>query len=83
MFKIQFEKPKIAEEVERLLKKGDGRKKKEERKAWSHKERLLVGILLAATILGSLYFWYKGQGKLPSFNLPKFEAGETIILEEE
>lgn len=81
MLKISFEKPKIAEEVERFLKKGDGRKKKEERKSWSHKERLLVGALLALTVILSIYFWLKGAGHLPEVVLPKPEFGETIILD--
>lgn len=82
MLKVSFEKPKfaIAEEVKAFLKK-DGRKKKEERKPWTHKERLLVGALLALTILGSIYFWYKGQERLPSFDFGGINFGETVIIE--
>ncbi len=85
MFKVTFEKPKIgiAQEVQNLFKKEGGRKKKEVQKPWTYKERLLVTTILLVTLVLGLYFWYKGQGKLPSFsfNLGGFGLGETIILE--
>lgn len=53
---------------------------------WTHRERVLVGIILALTILASVYFWYKGQGKLPEFkigspNFGGFGLNQTVILE--
>lgn len=85
MLKVTFEKPKIgiAQEVQNLFKKEGGRKKKEVQKPWTYKERLVVIAILLATLVLGLYFWYKGQGRLPNFqfNMGGFGLGETIILE--
>lgn len=86
MLKVTFEKPKIgiAQEVQNLFKKEGGRKKKEVQKPWTYKERLAVSAILVITIFLGIYFWYRGQGKLPnfpSFNLGGVGLGETIILE--
>ncbi|MDO8503915.1 MAG: hypothetical protein Q7S60_04485 [bacterium] len=86
MLKVTFEKPKIgiAQEVQNLFKKETGRKKKEVQKPWTYKERLVVAAILFVTLGLGLYFWYKGQGRLPqfpSFNLGGIGFGETIILE--
>ena len=85
MLKVTFEKPKIgiAQEVQNLFKKEGGRKKKEVQKPWTYKERLAVGVILVATLILGVYFWYKGQGSLPQlqFNFGGIGFGETIILE--
>ncbi|MAG59180.1 hypothetical protein CMO96_00085 [Candidatus Woesebacteria bacterium] len=80
MLKITWEKPEIADEVKDLLKK-PSKKKDEPHKFWSHKERTLVGVIFAATILFSIYFWYKGQGKLPEVNVGGFGLNETVVVE--
>lgn len=90
MFKISFEPPKfgVVDEVQNLLKKPPKPKKDELPKFWSHKERFLVGVILAATILLSAYFYYQGQGEIPefkfsapSFNFGGFGLNQTIIVE--
>lgn len=87
MLRITFEKPKIgigiSDEAKGLLKKTEKNKKKEKPKPWTHKERFLVGSFLVLTILASVYFYYKGQGKLPelNFSFGGFGFNETIILE--
>lgn len=70
------------------MKKPPKAKKDELPQFWSHKERLLVGIILVVTILGSIYFWYQGQNKIPEFQLsvPSFNFGgfglnQTITVE--
>ncbi|OGY09416.1 MAG: hypothetical protein A2782_01180 [Candidatus Blackburnbacteria bacterium RIFCSPHIGHO2_01_FULL_43_15b] len=59
------------------------RKKKELLKPWTAKDRTIVAASLLITMLLGVYFWHKGQGRLPEFNfnfqLPQFE--EKIILE--
>lgn len=89
MFRIVWDKPEVGvgEEVHNLLKRPT-KKEREQRMVWTHRERVLVGIILAITILASVYFWYKGQGKVPStfFSLPSINFGgfglnQTVILE--
>lgn len=89
-FKVSVEKPQfgVSDEVKNLMKKPPKAKKDELPQFWSHKERLLVGIILAITVLGSIYFYYKGQGKTPDFNFssPSFNFGgfglnQKIIVE--
>lgn len=59
------------------------RKKKELPKPWTAKDRIIVIASLLATMLLGVYFWYKGQEKMPEFDfnfqIPQFE--EKIILE--
>lgn len=83
MLKVSFEPPKfpLSAEVTNLLKNQDRqKKKKQEPLSWTHKERVLVGVILALTILASLFFWYKGQGFLPTPDFSNF-GRETIIIE--
>ena len=97
MFRIVWDKPEInvGEGVHNLLKKPT-KKEREQRMVWSHRERVLVGVILAVTILASVYFWYKGQGhndgnalwqgKLPELkvgspNFGGFGFNQTVILE--
>lgn len=87
MLKITFERPRIgigiSEETRNLFDKAGKPKKKEKPKPWTHKERFLVGLFLILTILLSLYFYYKGQNKLPEFkfNFGGFGINETVVLE--
>ncbi|MBI2007250.1 MAG: hypothetical protein HYS83_00910 [Candidatus Blackburnbacteria bacterium] len=87
MLKITFEKPKISigvsEETKSFLEKAGRAKKKEKPKPWTHKERIMVALFLAATVLLTLYFYYKGQGRIPefNFNLGGFGFNQTVILE--
>lgn len=87
MFRIVWDKPEVGvgNEVHNFLKKPT-KKEREQRMVWTHKERVLVGIILVITILASIYFWYKGQGKLPSVSAPSLNFGgfglnQTVILE--
>lgn len=87
MLKVSIEKPKfeVVEEVRNLLKK-EGRGKKEKVTPWTHKERVLVAIIILLTILASTYFWYRGSGKLPQLSLPGFSnpfGAKTIIIDKE
>lgn len=88
--KISFEKPSldVHEEVKNLMRKPLKAKKDDLPQFWSHKERLLVILILAVTILGSVYFYYRGQGKtpefqisVPSFNFGGFGLNQTITVE--
>lgn len=88
--KVSLEKPhlEVVDEVKNLMRKSPKPKDGEMPKFWSHKERLFVGIILAITVLGSVFFWYKGQDKMPEFNLsaPSFNFGgfglnQTITVE--
>lgn len=87
--KVSFEKPSLVdEEVKNLMRKPSKMKKDELPQPWSHKERLFVVIILAITILGSVYFYYQGTGKTPEFNfsVPSFNFGgfginQTITVE--
>lgn len=95
MLKITFERPRIgigiSDEAKSLFGKAGKPKKKEKPKPWTHKERFLVGLFLILTILLSLYFYYKGQGRVPDgtwLRLPEFKfsfggfgINETVILE--
>lgn len=87
MLKISFERPRInigvSEETRNLLGKVVKPRKKEKPKPWTHKERIIVALFLAATVLLTLYFYYKGRGELPqlNFNLGGFGFNEKIILE--
>lgn len=90
MFRIVWDKSEVGvgEGVHNLLKKPT-KKEREKRMVWTHRERVLVGVILAITVLAGVYFWYKGQGevpggtsfKLPSINLGGFGINQTIILE--
>lgn len=92
MLKIVFEKPRFLgggrEESEAKNLLGDQfkskYKKKEKPKPWSWRERALVLGILAATLLLSGYFWYKGNGrKLPSaprLDFGDFGTSQTIEL---
>jgi len=87
--KVSFQKPSfVDEEVKNLMRKPPKFKKDDLPQPWSHKERLLVVIILVITILGSIYFYYSGQGKTPEFNFsaPSFNFGgfginQTITVE--
>lgn len=87
MFKISFEKPKISigvsEEARNLLGKVGKPRKKEKPKPWTHKERIMVGLFLAGTVLLVLYFYYRGRGELPqiNFDFGGFGFNEKVILE--
>lgn len=87
MLKISFEKPKISigvsEETKNLLGKVGKPRRKEKPKPWTHKERIMVGLFLAGTVLLVLYFYYKGRGELPqlNFDFGGFGFNEKIILE--
>lgn len=87
MFRIVWDKPEIGvgDEVHNLLKRPT-KKEREQRMVWTHRERVLVGIILTLTILASVYFWYKGQGTMPNFQIPSINFGgfglnQTVILE--
>jgi len=63
------------------------RKKKEPQKPWTLRDRLVVGGVLLATFFLGAYFWYKGQGQIPTgawlhfnFSWPSFSFEEKIIL---
>lgn len=90
--KIVWEKPEIHEDVKNLMKKESGRKKKPDLPIeWKTKDRMIVGILLIISVLGTAYIWYKGQGQsfgtfwenasLPRVEFKTPDFGETIILE--
>ena len=86
MLKVSFEAPKVgvSQEVKNLFKKKERVKKDQQLKLWTHKERVLVGLILAATLLFSAYFWYKGQGRLPSFSvggIGDFGFGQKVMLD--
>lgn len=83
MLKVTFEAPRfgVSQEVKNLFKKKERVKKDQPLKFWSHKERLIVGVLLSATILLSAYFWYKGQETLPSFGFAGAGFNQKVILE--
>lgn len=82
MFKVSFEGPKfgITDEVKDLFKKKKD-KKDAPLKLWTHKERVVVGVILALTLLGSAYFWYSGQNRLPSIDFGSFGFEQKVILE--
>lgn len=88
--KISFEKPdlEVHEDVKQMMKKPPKPKKEAPPLFWDTKQRIIVGIILAVTLLGSLFFYYKGSGALPQINIqmPSFSLGgfginETIIIE--
>lgn len=88
--KVTVEKPgfEVADSVKNLMKRPQRQKPGEPPKFWSHKERLIVGTILGITILGSIYFYYQGQGKFPeiriekpSFNIGGFGINQTITVE--
>lgn len=84
--KISFEKPSfgVSEEVKNLMKKPPKPKKDEQHRFWTLKERLIVGGILLITILGSLFFWYKGNGGKIEVNFPDFgDFGltKTVVIE--
>lgn len=87
MLKISFERPRISigvsEETRNILEKVGKPRKKEKPKPWTHKERLMVALFLTATVLLTLYFYYKGRGELPqlNFDFGGFGFNEKIILE--
>lgn len=87
--KISFEKPDLGihEDVKNLMRKPLKQKKDSFPIYWGVKERIFVGIILGVTLLGSLFFYYKGTGsfpqisfKMPSFSFAGFGINETIIL---
>lgn len=88
---IKFKKPGVTPEIADLLKKPPKKKRDDQKdKFWTLKERLIVGAILAGTMLGSLYFWYLGNGgnlkiptnfEMPSFNFGGFGVNETIVVE--
>lgn len=84
--KISFEKPSfgVSEEVKNLMKKTPKPKKEEKPRFWSLKERLFVAAIFLISILGSIFFWYQGNGAKFDIKLPNFDdlgLTETVVIE--
>lgn len=90
--KVSVEKPsfEIADEVKNLMKKPPKPKKDEMPRFWTRKERMIVGVILILSIVGSLYFWWQsgasnmGDTTLPSFSLDNFSGfgfNQTVVIE--
>lgn len=84
MLKLVFEKPKIPfmEGASKILKGEDIKKKKSKAPifSWGIRERFVVGAVLFLTLFLGALFWYKGQGKFPSVQLPKFDFSGRVEL---